>query len=118
MVCACTPLEQVLEGHSFLGSLPALGAEINACFGNVADAAALRAVQTVVDGQAGANVRNGLSSKVQTTPQLANMHDAAEQLPPELFKAALSRVRGVGVTARAYRSLLPPLPPRHTQLQV
>ena len=83
---------QVLEGHNFLGSLSTLGADINTCFGNVIEAATLRAVQHVMNSsRAGGNSRAGQANK-PLPPQLANMHDAAKQLLPELFSAALSRV--------------------------
>jgi hypothetical protein len=84
---------QVLEGHSFLGSLSTLGADISACFGDVVEHATLRAVQQVVlSSRAGTNPRAGQANKVPP-PQLASMHDAAKLLPPELFSAALSKVR-------------------------
>lgn len=89
---ACTYV-QVLEGHSFLGSLSTLGADINACFGDVIEHATLRAVQQVVNSsRAGSNPRAGQVPKAPP-PQLASMHDAAKLLPPERFSAALSKVR-------------------------
>lgn len=84
---------QVLEGHGFLGSLPALGADINTCFGDVIEAATLRAVQQFMNSaRAGGNPKAGQAAKA-APPQLASMHDAAKLLPPELFSAALIRVR-------------------------
>ena len=84
---------QVLESHGFLGSLPTLGADINTCFGDAIEVATLRAVQQVVNsGRAGGNPKAGQATKAAPL-QLASMHDAAKLLPPELFSAALSRVR-------------------------
>jgi hypothetical protein len=84
---------QVLEGHSVLGSLQMLGADINASFGDVIDHATLRAVQQVVNSsKAGGNTRAGQVPKAPP-PQLASMHDVAKVLPTELFSAALSKVR-------------------------
>lgn len=84
---------QLLEGHDFLGSLSTLGADINACFGDVIEVATLRAVQHVLNNsRAGSNPRAGQVTKAPP-PQLISMPEAAKLLPPELFGAALSRVR-------------------------
>jgi len=72
---------QVLEGYMFLGTLPTLGGEVSACFGNVVAAGALAAVQGVLRSRPGCGPDG-----------IASMHEAVRLLPPDLFKTALSRV--------------------------
>lgn len=78
---------QVLEGYVFLGTVKTLGAEASACFGAVASAGAVAAVQ------------QALPSRPAAAPP-ASMHDAVRLLQPDMLRSALPRV--------------PPLPRRHT----
>lgn len=66
----------------FLGTLPTLGGEVSACFGDIVGAATLCAVQATLGERPGGAAPDGIAS----------MHEAARLLPADQFKTALSRV--------------------------
>lgn len=70
---------QVMEGYVFLGTVKTLGAEASACFGAVASAGAVAAVQQALPPRPGA------------APP-ASMHDAVRLLQSDMLRSALPRV--------------------------
>ena len=65
----------------FLGTLGTLSNEVSACYGDIVSASTLQAVQSVLGTRSGA-----------APASIPSMHEAVRLLPPDLFRAALSKV--------------------------